>query len=170
MNIKKQQNSYKIIDENTVLVDIRTKTHPTAEMLIDLADWEMLLDMNIGRVSCWKNKRKHTKYAVTNLKGKGRKIHSLILPEAIMVDHLSRDGLDNRRSNLRPVDNSTNQRNRRISSNNSSGVAGVSFHGRIGTWMAYINFDGKKQHLGYFNNFDDAVEARQEAEIEHGYI
>lgn len=54
-----------------------------------------------------------------------------------------------------------------VQNNNSTGHTGVS---RRGTkYRAYINFKKKQYHLGYFDNIDDAVEARKIAEKEiHG--
>lgn len=60
---------------------------------------------------------------------------------------------------------STNQAsNRRISSRNTSGVAGVGFF--EGKWYARIAYNKKSKHLGRFDSFDDAVKARLAAEEE----
>lgn len=57
--------------------------------------------------------------------------------------------------------------NRRKFSNNTSGFPGVNKKGT--KWCARINIDGngKKTHLGYFDNLDDAIEARKQAEIKY---
>lgn len=54
-----------------------------------------------------------------------------------------------------------------VQKNNSTGHTGIS---RRGTkYRAYINFKKKQYHLGYFDNIDDAVKAREIAEKEiHG--
>ena len=33
--------------------------------------------------------------------------------------------------------------------------------------MAYITFQGHRKHLGYYDNFESAVEAREKAEKEY---
>ena len=49
---------------------------------------------------------------------------------------------------------------------NKSGVTGVFWDNRSGKWKAKITFQKKSRHLGYFDNFEDAVKARQRAEEE----
>lgn len=34
-------------------------------------------------------------------------------------------------------------------------------------WMAYININKKRKHLGYFNTYEEALEARLNAEKEY---
>lgn len=62
---------------------------------------------------------------------------------------------------------SINRRNSR----NTSGYVGVSFHKGMRLWTAYIDLprteNGKhnRKHLGYFQNLQDAIEARRKAEL-----
>ena len=69
---------------------------------------------------------------------------------------------DNRKSNLRIVTHSENLKNVGIRSNNTSGVTGVSFD--RGKWVATIKTNSNSIYLGRFDNFEDAVAARKEAE------
>lgn len=85
------------------------------------------------------------------------------------IDHINGDRSDNRLSNLRPADRSINGRNQGIPIHNSSGVMGVHWMERIKKWQARIMASGKRLHLGYFENFDDAVKARRDAEMVHHY-
>lgn len=54
--------------------------------------------------------------------------------------------------------------NKKIQSNNTSGVTGVSFHKRKQQWYARISFKGKSHSLGYFDDINDAIKARKAAE------
>lgn len=85
------------------------------------------------------------------------------------IDHINGNPADNRISNLRSVSLSENQRNRRISKNNQSGVCGVSWRPTRKKWGAVIRAGGKQIHLGSFDLKADAIAARKAAEIEHGY-
>lgn len=106
-------------------------------------------------------------YAATKIAGVTVKMHRLILgltdPDA-WVDHVNRKRLDNQRGNLRVCDAAQNARNASTRTDNSSGVRGVSWHSRYGKWQAYITSDGRRKNLGYFDNKDDAISARQRAE------
>lgn len=86
-----------------------------------------------------------------------------------LVDHRNGDGLDNRRSNLRPATRSENARNRRPHRNNSSGFKGVSFHITKRRWGAAIKAGGLQQHLGYFPSSEATARAYDAAAVElHG--
>jgi hypothetical protein len=83
----------------------------------------------------------------------------------IEVDHVNADSLDNRMQNLRVCTHQQNLANRRLRSDNTSGVLGVS---RVrGKWQAEIQVGGKGIYLGWFENKDDAVAARVYAELVH---
>jgi len=85
------------------------------------------------------------------------------------IDHVNRDRSDNRIANLRVVSHQENHRNTGLRRNNASGVMGVSWHKAGAKWTAYVMVDGRKQHLGYFHEFDDAVAARKAAEAQYGF-
>ena len=57
--------------------------------------------------------------------------------------------------------------NRKIRSDNNSGVTGVCWNKANGMWMSYICKDGKRKTLGYYNDFDKAVKTRKQAEEEY---
>ena len=50
--------------------------------------------------------------------------------------------------------------------NNTSGVPGVEWWKRKRRWRATICFKGKRRYLGSYESFDDAVQARKQAEEE----
>ena len=82
----------------------------------------------------------------------------------IEVDHIKHKRYDNRKSELRIVDKSKNQKNKVLQANNTSGVAGVNWNKSHGKWCARININEKRVELGYYSNFEDAVTVRKEAE------
>lgn len=85
------------------------------------------------------------------------------------VDHINGDRSDNRIANLRDVDALANARNRGIATNNSSGVLGVIWHKATGKWYAFISVSRKTKSLGLFNDIEDAIKARREAESALGF-
>jgi hypothetical protein len=82
-------------------------------------------------------------------------------------DHINRDRLDNRRSNIREVTLSQSIYNRGGNRNNTTGFRGVSFHN--GHYRATIMKDRKQIFCGYFNTPREAAVARdKKAKLLHG--
>ena len=55
-------------------------------------------------------------------------------------------------------------RSKTIRRNNTSGVTGVEWVPAANKWKAIICFKGRRHYLGCYGNFEDAVEARKQAE------
>lgn len=69
------------------------------------------------------------------------------------VDHINGVRNDNRWCNLRSVTKSENAKNKKILSNNNSGVTGVFWDKRTGRWAADIKVGYKKIWLGRHSDF-----------------
>ena len=109
--------------------------------------------VRIGRVNYARRSVKHPDGIWRN-----EYMHRLIL-RAETVDHRNGDGLDNRRSNLRPATRAQNLQN--ISRPpGESGFRGVEHYPKKGKWRANIGYGGKCIRLGYFNSPEDAAHAR----------
>lgn len=85
------------------------------------------------------------------------------------TDHDNHIRHDNRWDNLNEATNTTNHKNQSMPRNNSSGRMGVRWRKDIGKWHAQIRVDYKLIHLGYFINIDDAIKARQAANIKYSF-
>ena len=81
------------------------------------------------------------------------------------VDHIDRNRLNNKWSNLREVSNRCNLQNCNLSKNNTSGVNGVYWNKKLNKWRSLITVNKKHKHLGFFEDFDDAVRARYNEEV-----
>lgn len=94
-------------------------------------------------------------------------LHRLIIncPDDMVVDHINRNPLDNRKENLRICTQQQNSMNRSVQSNNTSGVVGVTWDKSRNKWMAQIKINQKHKTLGHYENIEDAIEARKQAEI-----
>jgi len=96
-----------------------------------------------------------------------RFLSGLVTGDGKKVDHKNRNGLDNRRRNLRVCTDSQNQANRRRSRNNNSGFKGVSFHRASGKYQAKIKVAGRMRWLGLFADPADAALAYNEAALKY---
>lgn len=79
------------------------------------------------------------------------------------IDHIDRNGLNNRIDNLREVSCAENQHNLGMNVRNKSGVSGVSWCSRTSTWVAQISANKKTTFLGRYKDFDEAVQVRAQA-------
>lgn len=86
-----------------------------------------------------------------------------------IIDHINGVRNDNRLINLRNVNHIENNRNLSILPSNKSGVTGVYFRTCRNKWLAKISVNNKQIHLGYYENFEDAIKARKEGEIKYGF-
>lgn len=76
-----------------------------------------------------------------------------------MTDHINKDGLDNRRGNLRvcsPRESCIHTGSRKGS---SSQYKGVSWNKKNKKWEVKIRYRGKKKFLGYFDDEKEAARA-----------
>lgn len=100
-------------------------------------------------------------YAATNapmVNGKrGRTIlmHSLIIG-SLGVDHKDRNGLNNRRENLRPATSSQNAMNYKHR-NTTSKYRGVVWDWHRQKWAVYVRIRGKNKNLGRFATEEEAA-------------
>lgn len=140
--------------------------------LVDDEDYDKL--MSYG--SWYANAGKKTVYACVkkqiNCKRVTYYMHRIVMgvPDNLVVDHINHNGCDNRKENLRICTHRENTMNITMSSTNKSGVRGVSYSKTANKWHSIIKVCGERIHLGWWNNFEDAVLARREAEKKYGYF
>lgn len=119
----------------------------------------------------WKDKRGYLK---GSLRGRHVQAHRVIFKlvhgiDPDEIDHINGNPSDNRLENLRSVSHGVNGKNMRLSKASASGHTGISFVSRVGRWRAYINTPDGQRHLGYFEDFQEAIAARQQAERRFGF-
>ena len=90
-----------------------------------------------------------------------------VLPDE--VDHINHVRTDNRWCNLRAVSHKENCRNVSMSSINTSGITGVYYNKARSKWVAQIKIDQQVIYLGSFISIDDAIAARETAELKYDF-
>jgi hypothetical protein len=111
----------------------------------------------------------HTSYAMRRDKnGKTVYMHRVITnaPQGMDVDHLNRDGLDNRRSNLRVCTTAENTRRSYKKSTNKTGYKGVSWDKVNKKFVSQIMLNGKGIKIGRFNTAEEAARAYDKKAVE----
>ena len=136
--------------------------------LIDAEDFPI-----VGLLRWYMNKSSisHTPYAARAIKiddGTTRIVFMhrqiLALPRARTpeVDHLDRNGLNNRRGNLRVVTHAQNLQNRRAQSGTSR-FRNVTWNKNHQRWHVALRLDGRNRHIGFFSDEEEANQAAIEA-------
>lgn len=95
-------------------------------------------------------------------------LHREILgaPDDVQGEHRNRNGLDNRRGNLRLADQTRNNGNCIKRSGCSSVFKGVAWDKRARKWVAYINDGGRRVQLGLYADEADAARAYDRRAVE----
>lgn len=127
---------------------------------------------NLNKLSNYKWYESHYGYAVANIiDNSGRwtqvKMHHLVAgkpPKGMVIDHINRDKLDNRRENLRTVGYSVNARNRTVSKGKAIPYKGV--YKSRDKYEAKYSLDGKVIRIGRFETIIEAKTAYEDAIIE----
>lgn len=138
-------------------------------MIVDRDDLAAV-EKYVWSVGCGGTESSRLEYAQNSFVGR---FHNFITG-CKFVDHINRNTLDNRKSNLRPADHAVNAKNRTKSRNNTSGVSGVC-RNPDGRWIARWFECGKRRSRSFsVAEFGEeeakrrAIENRQEKCIELG--
>ncbi len=140
--------------------------------IVDDEDYEAL-----SRHKWFAQQGRRTWYAKRDARGEGQGVvymHRVVSGAAtgVDVDHVSGDGLDNRKQNLRQASRRENCRNQRKRVNASSPFKGVAWHAKAKKWAASINDrvgvsggNASSRHLGLHNDPESAARAYDAAAV-----
>ena len=98
-------------------------------------------------------------YVATNINGKIRKLHQLIMntPKGMETDHINGDIKNNKKTNLRICTRAQNQHNQKPWVGGSSKYKGVCFYKKYGNWLVQIHINKKRIHIGYYPSEKEAA-------------
>lgn len=151
----KKYNSYNLSGEYGI-----GYTFKNEEFYFDLEDYDKIKEY------CWYIDKNG--YVISCTAEEDILMHRLIMGlkkgDQQEVDHIYHKTNDNRKTQLRIVCSSENNMNKGLQSNNTSGYKGISYNKQYGKWEAEIGAYNHKIKLGYFENKDEAIKARKQAE------
>ena len=101
-------------------------------------------------------------YAYSRINGKHTTLQRFLTdcPDGFVVDHINHDTFDNRKENLRVCTVKDNSHNR-------SKQGGVYKH--KDKWKATIRVNGKREYLGLYKTYEEALKVRKVAEEKYCY-
>ena len=147
---------------------INSKKYGNIKVLLDDEDYDRVIKEKY-RLSVTYDKTINNFYVAFTRKpdsSSSRLLHRYIMnpPNNMTIDHINRNPLDNRKSNLRICTQFINNQNQ---SHNKSGKVGVCYCNRDKVYKSYIKVKGKQINLGEYKDFKSAVEARLLGEIKY---
>lgn len=158
----KDENEIIVHDDYAEIIIYGTKGIEKARTTIDLGDIEKC------KLHKW---HMNTGYVSTNLDGSSLRLHRFLIntPEDLHTDHIDRDKMNNRKSNLRICTQSENNKNKGKYVNSKYSKRGI--WERNERYYVYLKFNSKNNYIGAFGGIEDAINARKQAELKfHGFI
>ena len=162
--IKEKQKTIRTYEINGDICELNiTCKYGTFTTIIDSNDYERIKDF------AWNIRKNHEKWYVYYTQNKPKKmvhLHRVInnTPDGFITDHINRNPLDNRKSNLRTCTNAENRLNLSKFKTNKSGHAGI--HWQDNRWRVDIWENGKIKYLGMYKDYKEALNIRLKAERE----
>lgn len=145
-----------------IFVEYKDKQY---ECLVDIDDYENKIKLLGTKIFMYENG--YCYFCVQkNKQNKKIKLHRYFMDvvdkEDVVIDHINRNPLDNRKCNLRKGNTILNTYNRDYSSNSISKVKGVSFNKAMQKWRGQVQVNGKRIYTEPYKSFETCVEVTEE--------
>ena len=130
--------------------------------MIDVEDIDKIKNL------CFYNREKN--YPTAYLKGEKVRLHNIILPnenKKLVIDHINRNPLDNRKCNLRIVTHAQNMRNTKLFKTNTTGYKHISFCKKSQLYRVAFEIDHKYHYVGSYRDLETAVQKLEEYKKEN---
>lgn len=157
-----------------MILIIKTKKFGDKTVYFDDEDWVIVKDY------VWHIQKDKGNFYVrcntwVNGERKSPKMHRMVMKMSHNpkphIDHIDRNGLNNRKSNLRICDNSKNAQNIGATVRNTTGYKGVYLykapHKSAGLYTCALKANGSKYHGGYFKTAIEAAKRYNELAIKY---
>ena len=154
----KKGNNYIIDKVNGIAkLEIRRRKGENFWTIIELDDLEKVINYPYTWYAKYQRLNKGFYIYASEYDAEIKHSKSVLLHQFIMdangktVDHINGNTFDNRKSNLRIVEDSNNSKNRKSkNSNNTSGYRNVTWSKNDNRWIVQLQVNGKNKRLGSF--------------------
>ena len=166
--MRKKGNNYIIDEKNDIAkIELNRRKNENLWAVIDLEDLDKVLNIpytwfakydsdidNFYAVSSW--------YYTELKRSKPVYLHQFVMDaNGKIVDHINHNTLDNRKRNLRIIEDSNNSKNRKTrNKNNKSGYRNVCWSKSENKWLVQLSINKRNTVLGKFE-YDDLHKAGQ---------
>ena len=156
----KYRNTYEETEEVVIISCYNKIGKITGKILIDKDDFDKVKHYQ------WhvENSRPSIQYAQASIPKGTIRLHKLIMPSNLQIDHINHNGLDNRKCNLRICTNAENNRNKDFKRNPVSGHKGIRYNPKVQSYYVRIMVNKKEISLGAYKTLENAIKARIEGE------
>lgn len=150
-------------DYVVIFVEHKGEQH---ECLVDVNDYEKKIKPLGTKIFMYGNNYCYFSLCTKENPRKKIKLHRYLMnvvdKEDVVIDHINRNRLDNRKCNLRKSNTVLNTYNRDYSSNSTSKVKGVSFNKAMQKWRGQVQVNGKRIYTEPYKSFETCVEVTEE--------
>lgn len=153
---RKKKNQYELHKDYVI-----GYTQKGSAFYVDIEDYDKIKDIYWFENTEWTDMKRLS--GVIN----GKRVRQHVYLGFPNHDHIDRNELNNRRSNLRKCSQRENNFNKGIKCTNTSGVIGVHWCKKRSLWMATLKSDNTYKLHKRFKEKDDAIKARLEAEAKY---
>lgn len=151
----KKTNSFIVVD-GIVCMDIKGEKFLFDEKYLnDAINFRWVLSNGYAKATIGKNKKVFFHHLIMGKPQKG-----------LVIDHINRNRLDNRKENLRIVTPIVNRRNTTAKNNSGVDVQGIHLLKlkKIPKYKVYFTIEGKSKTIGYCDSLEEAIKIRKHAE------
>lgn len=143
-----------VVEDNVIKIDFETSQKSRVTASFDIEDKEFVLN---NKIRLKYDKTIDWFYVYCGFEA----VHRLLTdcPKGLVVDHINRNPLDNRKENLRVCTVKDNNNNRKVRCTNKTGVSGIHIENRTGKYITRLYINDKRIYVGKFNTLDEAKEA-----------